>query len=215
MERGELLQSIIEEKGYNLMSLSKASGVPYTTIRSMIERNLNNASIDNTMKICKTLGISVDSLVSSSKKVSEQTDSTSQYTYIPTSISAGTPIVAEPVADYETEKITLPDSVMGKWAGHKDIFIMRVNGESMNKVMPHGSLIAVKEVEISQLKNGDIVVYSDSHDYAVKRFYMYDDELIFRPDSTDLRFSEMRIKIDNAENVRIHGKVVLYIVELD
>lgn len=45
MNRGERLKNIIEEKGYSVMSLSRESGVPYTTIRSMIERNLTNASI--------------------------------------------------------------------------------------------------------------------------------------------------------------------------
>lgn len=62
MERGEYLKKVMEKKGYNARSLSKDSGVPYTTIRSMIERNLHNASIDNVIKICRTLGISVEDL---------------------------------------------------------------------------------------------------------------------------------------------------------
>jgi transcriptional regulator with XRE-family HTH domain len=62
MERGEYLTKIMEAKGFNAMSLSKASGVPYTTIRSMIERNLNNASVDNVIKICEVLNISLESL---------------------------------------------------------------------------------------------------------------------------------------------------------
>lgn len=53
---------IIEEQGYNLMSLSKESNVPYTTIRSMIERNLTNASVDNMIKICNVLDITIESL---------------------------------------------------------------------------------------------------------------------------------------------------------
>jgi len=63
MDRGERLKNIIEEKGYSVMSLSRESGVPYTTIRSMIERNLTNASIDNVIKICRVLGIDVESLI--------------------------------------------------------------------------------------------------------------------------------------------------------
>ncbi|BBI32333.1 helix-turn-helix domain-containing protein [Cohnella abietis] len=62
VSRGEYLSKIIEEKGFNVMSLSKASGVAYTTIRSMIERDLANASIDNVLKICATLGITAESL---------------------------------------------------------------------------------------------------------------------------------------------------------
>ncbi|AZS17415.1 helix-turn-helix domain-containing protein [Paenibacillus lutimineralis] len=64
MKRGEFLLKVIEEEGYNVMSLSKASGVPYTTIRSMIERDLSNASIDNVLKICSVLGITAESLAS-------------------------------------------------------------------------------------------------------------------------------------------------------
>jgi DNA-binding Xre family transcriptional regulator len=62
MERGEYLTKIMEDKGFNPMSLSKASGVPYTTIRSMIERNLVNASVDNVIKICEVLEIKVEDL---------------------------------------------------------------------------------------------------------------------------------------------------------
>lgn len=60
LNRGEYLTKVIEDKGFNVMSLSKASGVAYTTIRSMIERNLTNASIDNVLKICEVLDISVE-----------------------------------------------------------------------------------------------------------------------------------------------------------
>ena len=103
---------------------------------------------------------------------------------------------------------------MGKWAGQDDIFIMKVNGESMNNVMPHGSLIAVKPIEAHQIKDGDIVVYSDGGDYSVKRFYRDENRLIFRPDSSDPSFYDYVTDINNDELI-IHGKVVVYIVELD
>ncbi|HWO95227.1 MAG TPA: helix-turn-helix transcriptional regulator [Bacillus sp. (in: firmicutes)] len=62
MNRGEYLEYIIKEKGYTIRSLSRESGVAYTTIRSMIERNLKNASIDNVIKVCRVLGIKADDL---------------------------------------------------------------------------------------------------------------------------------------------------------
>lgn len=62
MERGEYLLKIMDKQGYNVMSLSKESGVPYTTIRSMIERNLSNASIDNILRIGKVLGVDAETL---------------------------------------------------------------------------------------------------------------------------------------------------------
>lgn len=135
-----------------------------------------------------------------------------KYKYIPTSISAGVPMHLDGLID--ADEIRIPDAVMGKWAGQEDLFIMRVNGESMNNIIPHGSLIAVKSVEPHQIKDGDIVVYSDGGDYSVKRFYKDSDKLIFRPDSSDSSFYDYITNIDNNELI-IHGKVVVYIVELD
>ncbi|EFM10135.1 immunity repressor protein [Paenibacillus curdlanolyticus YK9] len=74
LSRGEYLSKIIEEKGFNVMSLSKASGVAYTTIRSMIERDLANASIDNVLKICAILGIKAESLNKPELSAKEERD---------------------------------------------------------------------------------------------------------------------------------------------
>lgn len=141
---------------------------------------------------------------------------TFEYTYMPTKISAGQALVAESVSEYQTEKITIPNSLMGKWAGNSNIVIMRINGDSMNNIMPHNAIIAVKHVTLSELHDGDIVVYSnDDYEFAVKRFYNTGDKLIFRPDSSDKSFTDHTYNVDNITNLKIHGKVVLYVVELD
>src|SRR5699024_8728115 len=102
----------------------------------------------------------------------------------------------------------------GKWAGHKDIFITKIFGESMNKTMPDGSLIAVKPIARESLKDGDIVVYSVDHDYSVKRLIKQADRLVFRPHSTENCFTDQIVNIDN-NGLLVHGKVVLYIVEME
>lgn len=134
------------------------------------------------------------------------------YNFYPQSISAGIPLRVDGVT--EANKIEVPNSVLGKWAGHSDLFMMRVNGESMNKVIPDKSLIAVKPLELHQIKSGDIVVYSDNGDYSVKRIYQDNDKIIFRPDSHDESFYDYVTSAENS-NLVIHGKVVVYIVELD
>lgn len=214
MSIGERIKNRRKELKLSVDEVAKKLGKNRATIYRYESDEIEDMPINVIADLAKILKVNPGYLMGWTN-LKEDLNAVSEYTYIPTSISAGTPLVTEAITEQDVEKITIPDSFMGKWAGNKDIFIMRVNGDSMNKVFPHNSLIAVKEVELSQLKNGDIVVYSNNHDYAVKRFYRYDDELIFRPDSTDLRFSETRIKIDEAENIRIHGKVVLYIVELD
>src|SRR5690625_6873570 len=73
----------------------------------------------------------------------------SQYPIYPP-ISAGLPIEVDGITDIDVEKISIPDMFMGKWAGNSEIYITRTNGDSMNRIIPHDSLIAVKPVEIGR-----------------------------------------------------------------
>ncbi|MDS0320889.1 XRE family transcriptional regulator [Mycobacterium tuberculosis] len=210
MSRAEKVEREMEKRGWGPRDLSRETGVAYTTIRSLLERNFANASIDSTSKICKALNITIDDLVSENySTINFVAEST--YPYITTPISAGSPETVDGVE--KLENISIPDSIMGRYAGQSSIHLMRVNGESMNRVIPNGSLIAVKKMPREQIKNGDIVVYNDSYEYAVKRVYRVDDKIIFRPDSTDLSFTDYVTDAD--ENLDIIGKVVVYIVELD
>lgn len=136
----------------------------------------------------------------------------SQYNLFDTPIAAGIPDHVDPVTT--PEKIEIPDSIMGKWAGQSDIFITHVNGESMNRIIPNYSLIAVKPISLHNIKAGDVVVYSDNGDYSVKRIYKDGDKIIFRPDSHSDSFYDYITDINNSD-LKIHGKVVVYIVELD
>lgn len=212
MGKGKRLEELILNSRYkNINQFSKASKVPYTTIKSFIERDLEKASIDSVVKMAKVLNVPVEYLVDEGIEIKELPSS--NYDYFPTAISAGLPIEVDGVT--ETKQINLPDSIMGKWSGHKDIFISKINGESMNKLIPDNSLIAVKSITLHSLKNGDIVVYSDNHEYSVKQYYKQDDEILFRPNSTDYSFRDDIYKLDNVDDLLIHGKVVLYTVELD
>lgn len=133
------------------------------------------------------------------------------------SISAGLPLEVNGVYESNIERISIPDYLMGKWAKDKTIYFTRINGNSMNNVLPHNSLIAVKPVEEPQLKNGDIVVYRKNGEYAVKRFYkdISNNRIIFRPDSKDEAFIDDVVPLDSVDDLLIKGKVILFIVEMD
>lgn len=149
------------------------------------------------------------------KNSKEDFISKNRYAYFPSSISAGVPLDVSGLTKDDVEEITLPDAVMGKWAGSKDIFFTKINGDSMNNVMPDGSFVAVKKVNLDELNNGDIVIFSNCHEYGVKRYYRFEDRVIFKPDSKDQRFMDFSIPIEEATDLTIHGKVVLYVVETD
>lgn len=137
------------------------------------------------------------------------------YAHYPVGISAGQ--LQEVDSLYNVPKIPIPDVMMGRYARNKNICIMHVNGESMNNVIDDGAVIAVqRNIELSQLKNGDIVVAdSGKGEYTVKRFYLQEDGVVLlRPDSSNISFTDIKIDIKNGEQVNIFGKVVIYNVIL-
>src|SRR5699024_3654861 len=120
MKKGERLENMsIRSKYKNVSQFSKSAGVPYTTIKSFIERDLEKAYIDSVVKIAKVLNVSVEYLIG--EDTEERESSSTQSTYLPSSISAGLPLNVEAIT--EAGKISIPDSIMGKWAGSKGIMV--------------------------------------------------------------------------------------------
>ena len=61
-KRTEILKSLIEETGLSKKAFAEKVGLPPTTLRSMLDRGIGNASIDNVIKVCKGLDITTDEL---------------------------------------------------------------------------------------------------------------------------------------------------------
>lgn len=137
------------------------------------------------------------------------------YTFIPAKVSAGT--LEDIEAVYDCPKMNVPDAMLGKYAHDRNVVFMGVNGESMNNIIENGAIIAVKtDVERGLLKDGDIVVASSNGSYAVKHFIndVENERIILRPDSTDKTFTDTVIPYENADSLKIFGKVVIYSVVL-
>lgn len=58
----EQLKLIIEEKYKNVRNFSMSVGIPYSTMRSVLERGLNKANISTVLTICDALGIEAESI---------------------------------------------------------------------------------------------------------------------------------------------------------
>lgn len=211
MSVGERIKRRRKQLKMSADELGMKIGKNRATIYRYESSEIENLSIELIPSLAKALNVSPAYLMGWEQI--EPSQMSTDYRYFPEiKISAGLPICVESVE--ESEQIIIPDELLGKYAGNKDIFFMKVNGESMNKVIPHDSLIAIKSISVNDLKNGDIVVYSNGYDYSVKVFYEVGDKFIFRPNSTDPTFTDY-IMSKNDEDLRLHGKVVTYIVNLD
>ena len=70
--RTEVIERLIDETGLSKKAFAEKIGLPPTTLRSMLQRGIGNATVDNVIKVCKGLGITTDDL---EKMAKNQTDS--------------------------------------------------------------------------------------------------------------------------------------------
>jgi len=208
---GERLKEVRLKRGLTLLEIGEKLGRTEATIQRYESGGIKNLKLDAIDELAKILNINPGYLMG----WTEKEHLTSDYVFLPTSISAGVPLEVDALTEKDVEKISISDNVMGKWAGNNDIYFTRVNGESMNRVIPHNSLIAVIPVCLEELSDGDIIIYNYDNEFSVKRFYKRDNEIIFRPDTDDMNFTDRVIEINDNVDIVIKGKVVLWIVEGD
>lgn len=218
MSVGENIKRLRREKHYTQRDLANLIGVVPTTV-SAWESGRAKPLMDKVTLIADVFGVPMSEVAgrADADVDAEPALPIHSYPYIPAAISAGTPETVDAIAPDQLEQVAIPDAVMGKWAGHSDISLMRANGDSMNRVIPNGSLIGVHKIdEISDLKNGDIVVFDCDGEYAVKRFFndKQNRTYIFQPDSDRDGFFPVTQSYDDEDLVAIVGKVVMYVVEL-
>lgn len=226
MTTEEKLKKLIIEKFDNIKAFSEYIDLPYTTVRSILDRGVLNAKMENILKICDGLGIRAEELIREDSKKASSTnaniieltsDSKHSYNYFDAGLSAGVLTHIDPFMKDDIGQITLSDAVLGKYAGDRNIFISYINGESMNRIIPNNSLIAVKKYDsFFDLQDGDIVVFQDDSGMAVKRFYNDKNNNIisFLPDSNYTDFKPINYSYENMNQVRIIGKVVVYTVQI-
>lgn len=211
------LQQAMEDLEMSLTDLARLSGVD----KSAVSRYLRGSYLpkqNNLSKLADALHVDEGWLMTGVRQKQSRFAETlpaGRYPFIPDSISAGK--LEEVEATTSLPYISIPDVCLGKYAKDKDLYFMKVNGESMNRVIPNHSLIAVKApVEKDSLANGDIVVASSNGSYTVKRFIndKANGRIILRPDSTDIVFSDIVFTDEEVQDLRIFGKVVIYSVVL-
>ena len=62
MTREDYIKRLIAEKGYSVKAFAAHIGIPYSTLRSILSSGVGGASVDNAIRICQGLGITIDAL---------------------------------------------------------------------------------------------------------------------------------------------------------
>lgn len=62
MDRIKVIKKIMNDKNLKVSDISKKSGLPYTSVKSILDRGIGKASYVNICKICEAIGITADKL---------------------------------------------------------------------------------------------------------------------------------------------------------
>lgn len=217
----ENLKYYMNQRNENLTKLSDSLDIAYSTVSDWLHGKKMPRS-GSLQKLADHYNINTSDLTSDVSKTSVDNilniSDFSKYNYYDTGLSAGMLTEVDPFTRNDVQTVALSDVIMGKYAGDKDVFISRLNGESMNRVIPSGSMIAVKKYKsLQELCDGDIVVFQDGGDMSVKRYYNSPKNrtITFNPDSSDTRFYPITYRYEDLDDIRILGKVVVYTVNLN
>ena len=214
------LKAAMKNKSISQYSLSKISGINRGTISSYMSGKYLPKQ-DKIFILADILEVNPEWLACNSDsmdRIDLNTQSTfddglliNSYPFVDAGVSAG--LANEIEAQQDIDLVNIPDLLLGRYAGRKDLLLMRVNGGSMNRVIPNGSLIGlITNISPSSLLNGDIVVFSNNYEYSVKRFFKdkKNKRYIFNPDSYETCFDDIIIPFDNSDGLNIIGKVIMY-----
>lgn len=232
------LKKLLESRGLTQVELSELVNIPASTLSGYFaERSTptpgNIQKLADFFKVKKgdidpryDYNVFKEPWIQSIKQSTPTTDSVKEnetyynayynYKYFPVSVSAGALENIESQMDYTP--VVLPDEILGKYVGDKNIIILKVNGESMNNIIPDGSYIVVdtSKKHAIDIKDRDIVVIAENGSYTVKRYIndKTNKRFIFKPDSSDDTYLPIEISYSKASEIELIGRVIKYIVNL-
>lgn len=205
MNTGERLAELRKKRSLSQKSFADIFGVSQSTV-NMWENNKRRIGNDDLNKLADFYHVSSDYILGRSD---EKTPTAALQTPITAtekipvygSIRAGMPTLA---VENIIGRVWVPIEFQERY-GRENLFALRINGESMNKVIPNGyAAVFAKGVGV---ENGDIVaVLIDGEDATIKRFEQTSQAAIFSPESWDETFKPIIFHKTEAQDFKIMGK---------
>lgn len=199
------LTRIMNEKGIDGSALARMIGKEKQSIYAWLHKK-TFPSTSSLQSLVDALGVTTDDLLVKQEK------GASDFIDVPLfgTIAAGTPI--EMIAVEDT--FPVPAKVHEK---HPDAFLLKVVGESMNKILPNGCYALVDPCEDVEVNGQPYAVCVNGYDATVKRVDKLANGFRLRPDSNDPTYAEKTYNYNepDTEQITIIGKVVYYVLPYD
>lgn len=128
------------------------------------------------------------------------------------SVSAGVLSEIEGISTDSMNYISFPTAIFSRPYDAAKLFAMKVNGNSMDKIIQHGELIVARKQDFSNYSDGDIVIFSHDGEYSLKRYCPNEVEgaVLFKSESHNPVFKDIVVMKDTKYNLNIYGKVIYF-----
>ena len=205
MSFGNNLKKIRQEHEMTQEELAKKINTSRSNIANY-ENDKNMPSIETLNNLSEVLNCSTDYLLGKSdtrNNTSNIDESDKKFYMCPVygQISAGQPNWAEECIE---GRLPLDPNLMGI-VNPEEHFFLRVNGESMNKIIRNGAFALIHKQDI--VEDGEIaVVLVNGYDATLKKFTRQGEMIILEPESTDDSFKTQ--VYDKTTPIKILGKYV-------
>lgn len=204
------LKSSIEFHYGSIPKFAKEIGMSPQTIYSVLKSGISGGSVNTVLPILAKLGIDSNWIIKN--RLIEVGKNGNEFVDVPLfgSIAAGTPIEMIEVDD----TFPVPSKVHEK---HPDAFLLKVVGESMNKILPNGCYALVDPCEDVEVNGQPYAVCVNGYDATVKRVDKLANGFRLKPDSNDPTYTEQTYNYNepDTEQITIIGKVVYYVLPYD
>lgn len=204
MEFGTKIKELRLSKEYSQAQIAYKLGVERSTVAHW-ESGKSTPNYDTLNSLAKLFSVTSDYLIgvnSSSCDDLPEHISLMDYTIpVDGTISAGSPI--EAIGQVLTH-IQLPDYIPRK---HK-LFALKINGDSMNKFVPDGSIAVFEKVDV--LNDGDIAaLLLNREDATIKKVRFNETHILLEPVSYNTEHQTFKI-IYSLDEIVILGKLVWF-----
>jgi repressor LexA len=196
----KVFSNLVEKSGYSDAEIARRLGVNRSTI-SRWKSGEQSPPLPKVKEIANFFGVSPMVFVDEGRvPVAGKSVEVPLYG----SIAAGVPLEMIEVDEY----IEIPENIADMYP---DAFLLRVNGDSMNRVIPNGMYALITPHEA--IKSGDIVAINvNGHEATLKRFFRNRNTITLEPDSYNPEHRPLTLDCTKGEcdEIKILGKMVWF-----
>lgn len=196
--------------GFTQEEAAEKTGIALGTLRRW-EQGVNEPDMGSIIQLAKLYKTTTDNILGSDySKIEVLPEACFIDVPLYGAIAAGTPIEMIEIED----TFPVPTKVHDK---HPNAFLLKVVGESMNRILPNGCYALVDPCDDVEVNGQPYAVCVNGFDATVKRVDKLANGFRLKPDSNDPTFTEHTYNYNepDTEQITIIGKVVYYVLPYD